>query len=240
MPPKIVTCTILASAALPLTIRANHHTALACVWPPTGVEAEGWIGGVVPREAPALPGCPAGLSAATCAVCLASANPRDCFVCIRQSPFYSPKMRTLCAMCATLSEPHVRRACVQCLEDFGAAVRPEEDGHIGCTGCLVGAGMRPPKVDWNATEACFGCVADGGAAGRSTGACAGCHHVPKRNGSGEGQRACLACAADEALSPLMRMGCAACYIESSDPAKCVACLAKSGRTTRQCVALELG
>jgi hypothetical protein len=64
-----------------------------------GDEAEGWIGGVVPKLPVTIKGAPAGLTQATASACARSKSPKACFDCMQGMTAWRSGLRD-CLVCA--------------------------------------------------------------------------------------------------------------------------------------------
>lgn len=113
-PPPHTACTpCTLPCPLPYGFPSNNEQS-RLLHPLTGLKgAEGWIGGTITRT-PAKPGCPPAFALTTCAVCLASKRPADCFACAKVA-FNS----VACSKCSALPTTQLRAACSAC------AARPE-------------------------------------------------------------------------------------------------------------------
>lgn len=177
---------------------------------------------MVPKDKPLTQGCPSTFSKATCDACLASSHPEDCFTCARLARYYG-RGAAHCAACAELSTAQLRGTCTTCLRDYG----PDR----ACASCLAidPYSFDQPALDLEKTEACFTCVAEGGASLRDTTGCSSCHALGAAGGD---VAACLACASDMSLPPAARAGCASCHAQGvGDPTGCLACLQQPGVTS---------
>lgn len=128
----------------------------------------GWISGLVPKNTPAAPGCPAGLTAATCKACAATVAPSKCYSCALATQFcYTGSAN--CVACSSLPTALQQDTCMACMQGnttaFGA-----------CGSCLIFQNGPGTPVNVTASASCFNCVAAAGPGKRANSGCAQCYN----------------------------------------------------------------
>jgi hypothetical protein len=108
--------------------------------------SSGFVSGMIAAKLRANPGCPVGLTAAGCFMCLATKNPASCFSLMMRTYEFQPSTRvpaSLAAVCANMSTQELVSTCMWCRTRDAT--------------CLANVLMRNGK-DQAAAEAAMKCV----------------------------------------------------------------------------------
>jgi hypothetical protein len=190
-----------------------------------GSANRGWVSGVLAAKfKAAAPGCPPGVTPGSCKTCLGTKDPQTCFSCLR-----SIGLPSKCAVCANLPSPSGRAKCLRCVTNAPL-------GRAGCGACIQtrdafdSAGtITATPAHTDAVERCMECAEKTNVADKRL--CAWCltaaYETPNvylRNPS-----SCLACVANNSLSPEFRQrSCITCHASGvQEPAACMTCAASS-------------
>uniref|UniRef100_A0A383VQF4 Apple domain-containing protein n=1 Tax=Tetradesmus obliquus TaxID=3088 RepID=A0A383VQF4_TETOB len=79
--------------------------------------SSGFVSGMIAAKLQAASGCPVGLTAAACSLCLATKNPASCFSLMMRTYEFQPQNpipASLAAVCANMSSPKLVATCMWC------------------------------------------------------------------------------------------------------------------------------